>query len=54
MKIKVTAYIDSEALHPDEYDSNDPTGLPEEAFLAFTTGQREMPLEDLDFALIED
>lgn len=50
-RIKMTAYIDTDELGEGEHDPDDPTGLTEGAYLAFTLGRRTPLLDDIEFEL---
>ena len=55
MRIKVTGYIDTDDIDDDQVDLSHATGLTEEAFTAYVTGERALFLDgEASFVLERD
>lgn len=57
-RIKVTGYVDTDDLHGEAIDLENPTGLSESGLKSFTEGRDGamaiMELDELNFTLVED
>ena len=53
MRIKVTGYLETDDLDPEEVDETHETGLSEEGYLRYSSGAYPLRLDDLEFEVEE-